>query len=123
MEKKITYVEALDVVLADENIVLADNVREKLVALKGSLKRKADNKKETAKQKANALIVADLVEFIKANPKSTIKAIQSNKKFADLQNQKISALLSPLVKSGAIIKDYDKKTPMFSYPTETVEEE
>lgn len=114
MEKKITYVEALDVVLANENIVLAEDVREKLEALKGSLVKKATNKKETAKQKENALIVADLVEFLKDNPKSTIKAIQSNEKFAEMSNQKISALLSPLVKANQVVKEYDKKTPMFS---------
>ena len=41
MEKKITYAQALNTVLSNENIVLASDVREKLEALLASVSKKS----------------------------------------------------------------------------------
>ena len=58
MEKKITYAQALNTVLSNENIVLAFDVREKLEALLASVSKKSGEKKDTAQQVENAEMVA-----------------------------------------------------------------
>lgn len=115
MMNKITYTVAINTVIENEEIVaLLDNeIVEKLKALKGSLEKKAENKKESAKQKENSATRVALVNALRGQ-RMTIKDIQGIPEFAEMSNQKISALLSPLVKDNVVTKEYEKKTPFFS---------
>ena len=67
MEKKITYAQALNTVLNNENIVLASDVREKLEALLASVSKKSGEKKDTARQVENAEMVERIYQEMEAN--------------------------------------------------------
>ena len=115
MEKtaKMTYVNALDVVLAGAE--MTDEVKEKLEALKASLVKrnaKTGTRKPTKTQRENAEIKAQIVEFL--TDKDPMKAGEIGAAF-EFSTQKASALLKQLVDEGAVVKGLDeKKATVFS---------
>lgn len=85
------------------------------------LERKNDNRGMTATQKANEELKAIIVENLTSLDKAvTINEIQSNDERLQtingepISNQKMSALLSQLVKANVVVKTIEKKKAYFS---------
>lgn len=118
MEKKITYAQALNTVLNDENIVLASDVREKLEALLASVSKKSGEKKDTAQQVENAEMVERIYQEMEANRTYSIAELLKElpvvadfnaKHENDMTTQRIVNLLRTLVEDGRVIKTTEKR--------------
>lgn len=79
-------------------------------------KKSATPKKPTATQVENESFKSTLVEFFSgADSAKSIKEIQSEvPEVAQLSNQRITHLLTDLVKNGTLTKTYEKKVPYYS---------
>lgn len=90
---------------------------EKLEALKAQLaKRNSGERKPTKIQMENDAFKAAIVEYLTAvdTPKN-IKEMQSELDvIADLSNQRMTHMLTDLVKTNVLNKDYVKRVPYFS---------
>ena len=118
MEKKITYAQALNAVLINENIVLASDVREKLEALFTSVSKKSGERKETAQQVENAEMVEriyqemerdrtySIAELLKELP---VVADFNAKHENDMSTQRMANLLRTLVENGKVVKTTEKR--------------
>lgn len=118
MEKKITYAQALNIVLKNENIVLASDVREKLEALLASVSKKSSERKETAQQVENAEMVERIYQEMEENRTYSIAELlkelpvvaEFNAKHEnEMSTQRIANLLRTLVENGKVIKTTEKR--------------
>ena len=118
MEKKITYAQALNTVLSNENIVLASDVREKLEALLASVSKKSGEKKDTAQQVENAEMVERIYQEIEAYRTYSIAELLKElpvvadfnaKHENDMSVQRMANLLKTLVDGGKVIKTTEKR--------------
>lgn len=118
MEKKITYAQALNTVLSNENIVLASDVREKLEALLASVSKKSGEKKDTAQQVENAEMVERIYQEMEANRTYSIAELLKElpvvadfnaKHENDMSVQRMANLLKTLVDGGRVIKTNEKR--------------
>ena len=118
MEKKITYAQALNTVLSNENIVLASEVREKLEALLASVSKKSGEKKDTAQQVENAEMVERIYQEMEADRTYSIAellkelpvVVDFNAKHEnDMSVQRMANLLKTLVDGGKVIKTTEKR--------------
>lgn len=118
MEKKITYAQALNTVLENENIVLASDVREKLEALLASVSKKSGEKKDTAQQVENAEMVERIYQEMEANRTYSIAELlkelpvvsdYNQKHENDMSTQRMANLLKTLVDGGKVIKTTEKR--------------
>jgi hypothetical protein len=114
---KMTYVTALT--YAIENGNLPEGVREKLEALRTQQeKRNNADKKPTKMQVANAgvkeLIVSVLRESEKALTVSELMGAHADLSPMVVSTQKVSALLTQLVKAGEIQREEIKRKAYFS---------
>ena len=118
MEQKITYAQALNAVLTNENIVLASDVREKLEALLASVSKKSGEKKDTAQQVENAEMVERIYQEMEADRTYSIAELLKElpvvadfnaKHENDMSVQRMANLLKTLVDSGKVIKTTEKR--------------
>ena len=118
MEKKITYAQALNTVLNNENIVLAADVREKLEALLASVSKKSGEKKDTAQQVENAEMVERIYQEMAAGRTYSIAELLKElpvvadfnaKHENDMSVQRMANLLKTLVDGGKVIKTTEKR--------------
>ena len=118
MEKKITYAQALNTVLSNENIVLASDVREKLEALLASVSKKSGEKKDTAQQVENAEMVERIYQEMEADRTYSIAELLKElpvvadfnaKHEKDMSVQRMANLLKTLVDGGKVIKTTEKR--------------
>lgn len=118
MEKKITYAQALNTVLNNENIVLASDVREKLEALLASVSKKSGERKETAQQVENAEMVERIYQEMEANRTYSIAELLKElpvvadfnaKHENEMSIQRMANLLRTLVENGKVIKTTEKR--------------
>lgn len=118
MEKKITYAQALNTVLNNENIVLASDVREKLEALLASVSKKSGEKKDTAQQVENAAMVERIYQEMAANRTYSIAELLKELPVVadynqnhenDMSTQRMANLLKTLVDGGKVIKTTEKR--------------
>lgn len=79
-------------------------------------KRSASPKKPTKTQLENGEFKAEILSFLSQQDGAyTIKELQSEIDcLSGLTNQRITHLLTDLVKSGSLSKEYVKKTPYYS---------
>lgn len=114
MEKKMTYVMALDVVLNGE--VITDEVREKLEALKASVSKKSKGeKKPSAKQVANAEKRMVLLSELEDGRAYTIT--QMTKEIPCVMGEsvsKVSYLIRSLKDEGLVDREVIKGTAYFT---------
>ena len=105
--EKITNVKALAYVL--ENYELSAEVREKVEKMKAQFEKKnSAEKKPTANQVANQAIVSAILSEMEVGVLYTITdMIKKLPSCADLTNQKISALIKPLI--GVSIERVEEK--------------
>lgn len=118
MEKKITYAQALNTVLNNENIVLASDVREKLEALLTSVSKKSGEKKDAAQQVENAAMVERIYQEMEANRTYSIAELLKELPVVadfnanhetEMSTQRMANLLKTLVDGGKVIKTTEKR--------------
>ena len=83
----------------------------------GLLERKSSKSTPTKTQKENEVLKAEiLAEFEQINRPVTVSEFQSLTRFAppEFSNQKISAMLNQLAKTGKVVKTTEKKKSYFS---------
>lgn len=118
MKKTITYAQALNTVLNNENIVLTSDVREKLEALLASVSKKSGERKETAQQVENAEMVERIYQEMEENRTYSIAELLKElpvvadfnaKHENDMSTQRMANLLRTLVENGKVIKTTEKR--------------
>lgn len=103
---KMTYAMALDVAI---NAVADDAVVEKLTALKAQIEKKnSAERKPTKAQVANDALKGEMLSFLVDAHTATEVAENFG-----ISNQKASALLTALVKGGAVERTVDKRKAYF----------
>ena len=111
MTKKEMFAEIRKVVISNEEMVaFIDHEIELLNRKSGS------PKKPTKTQVENDAYKATIVEYLTtADAPKTIKEMQAEiADIAELTNQRITHMLTDLVKAGTLTKEYVKKTPYYS---------
>lgn len=111
MTKREMFNEILAVVADNVEMVEFINHEIELLNRKSSAVRKP-----TKNQLENEGFKADIVDYLKdADAPKTIKELQTAiPSLADLTNQRITHLLTDLVKAETLTKNYVKKTPYYS---------
>ena len=111
MTKREMFNEILAVVADNAEMVEFINHEIELLNCKSSAVRKP-----TKNQLENEGFKADIVDYLKdADAPKTIKELQTAiPSLADLTNQRITHLLTDLVKAETLTKNYVKKTPYYS---------
>lgn len=123
MTNKMTNRKALAFVLENMSEMPAD-VREKLEKMVEALDNKASGatRKPTAKQVENDGFRKLIVEFLSTCPNRVLTCAEIGKEIPELNemnNQRISALLSPLVKAGTVVKITQKGKSVFQIAPES----
>ena len=111
MTKKEMFVEIRNAVMGnDEMVAFIDHEIELLN------RKSVSVKKPTKVQLENTAFKADIVEYLTvADAPKSIKELQSEvASVTTLTNQRITHLLTDLVKAGTLTKEYVKKTPYYS---------
>lgn len=113
MEKKMTYVQALDKALA---VVTDESVKERLTALRTTIqKRNTADKKPTKEQKVNAAIKDEILSVLADGTARTVTEImQAVPSLATASNQKASALVNQLRNEGKVKREEFKRKAYFS---------
>lgn len=113
--EKMTYAKAIDYVLNTYD--LPTEVNEKFVALAASFAKKASaDRKPTAQQTANAEYQQTIVEYLRSlngEGRTCNDLIHEVPALAGFSNQRVSMLLSPMVKDGRVTKYVEKRRSYF----------
>ena len=119
---KLTNVLALEMVLGMKEVQANVELVEKLTKMKEHFEKKnkssvgADGKKIlTAEQKKNEILKETILEILTRyeEPKQVKDLIAENEELANYTGQKISALMTQLVKAEKVVKVIDKKASKF----------
>lgn len=121
MNKKLTNVVALEMVLAMEEVQANQELVTKLELMKAQFEKKnksgvrADGTKIlTAEQKKNEIIKEQLIEVLaRCEEPQQIKDLMRMEEFSEYSNQKLSALLKQLVTAEKVERVEDKKIAKF----------
>lgn len=111
--EKITRVVALETAIKalDGN----DEVVEVLEKIKASITKKSGSAKPTKVQLANEVTKSAILDFLATVEKATIKDITLNADgCAELSSQKVTALVSALVKDNKVVRTMEKKVAYFA---------
>ena len=120
--EKLTNVKALEMVLGMAEVQANVELVEKLTKMKEQFEKKnkssvgADGKKVlTAEQKKNEGLKEIILEVLTRyeEPKQVKELIAENEELSSYTGQKISALITQLVKAEKVIKVVDKKASKF----------
>ena len=119
---KLTNVLALEMVLGMKEVQANVELVEKLTKMKEQFEKKnkssvgADGKKVlTAEQKKNEVLKETILEVLTRyeEPKQIKDLIAENEELVNYTGQKISALMTQLVKAEKVVKVIDKKASKF----------
>ena len=119
---KLTNVLALEMVLGMKEVQANVELVEKLTKMKEQFEKKnkssvgADGKKVlTAEQKKNEILKETILEILARyeEPKQVKDLISENEELTEYTGQKISALMTQLVKAEKVVKVADKKVSKF----------
>ena len=119
---KLTNVLALEMVLGMAEVQANVELVEKLTKMKEQFEKKnkssvgADGKKVlTAEQKKNEILKETILEILARyeEPKQVKDLISENEELTEYTGQKISALMTQLVKAEKVVKVADKKASKF----------
>ena len=111
---KMTYVRALSYVL--ENYTnMPEDVTEKLSALREQTEKRHSDSKPTKAQTENAELANQLYELmLSKNGKRTVSEwMAQDEMFGNMSNQKVSAIMRILEKSGKVVKSAEKRKSYF----------
>lgn len=115
MTNKITKIQVVEMMLADVNVNSNEVYRAYLENEKALLVKKANSKRPTEKQEANEGIKAVILDTLSAIERGSIADIvKASAELNGLSPQKMSALLTQLVKADKVVKEYEKKVAIFS---------
>lgn len=111
MTKKEMFAEIRKAVITNDEMVAFIDHEIELLNRKGN-----SSKKPTKTQIENDAFKAIIVEYLTTvDAPKTIKELQAEvAEIADLTNQRITHMLTDLVKAGKLSKEYVKKTPYYS---------
>lgn len=117
MADKITYVDALNLVLT--GAVLTDEATEKLTALRDQLVKRNSSKtdKPSKKQAENLAFAEHLAEVMKqvGKPSTVSEYMAVDPEVLGLMsNQKVSALMNVLKKEGRVVKTTEQRKSYFA---------
>ena len=119
---KLTNVLALEMVLGMKEVQANVELVEKLTKMKEQFEKKnkssvgADGKKVlTAEQKKNEVLKETILEVLTRyeEPKQVKELIAENEELASYTGQKISALMTQLLRAEKVVKVVDKKVSKF----------
>ena len=119
---KLTNVLALEMVLGMKEVQANVELVEKLTKMKEQFEKKnkssvgADGKKVlTAEQKKNEILKETILEVLTRyeEPKQVKDLISENEELANYTGQKISALMTQLLRDEKVVKVIDKKASKF----------
>ena len=119
---KLTNVLALEMVLGMKEVQANVELVEKLTKMKEQFEKKnkssvgADGKKIlTAEQKKNEILKETILEILTRyeEPKQVKDLISDNEELANYTGQKISALMTQLLRDEKVVKVIDKKASKF----------
>ena len=121
MNKKLTNVVALEMVLAMEEVQTNQELVAKLELMKAQFEKKnksgvrADGTKIlTAEQKKNEIIKEQLIEVLaRCEEPQQVKDLMRMEEFSGYTNQKLTALLKQLVSAEMVERIEDKKVAKF----------
>ena len=121
MNKKLTNVVALEMVLDREEVQANEELVDKLELMKSKYEKKnksgvrADGTKIlTAEQKKNEIIKEQLIEVLaRCEEPQQIKDLMRMEEFSEYSNQKLSALLKQLVSAEKVERVEEKKVAKF----------
>ena len=121
MNKKLTNVVALEMVLAMEEVQTNQELVAKLELMKAQFEKKnksgvrADGTKIlTAEQKKNEIIKGQLIEVLaRCEEPQQVKDLMRMEEFSGYTNQKLTALLKQLVSAEMVERVEDKKVAKF----------
>lgn len=112
MEKKMTYVDALNVAIAIEG--LDKEVAEKLTALKASLEKKSANKKPSKTQVENEKYIGEVLTVLENIEKGTASEIaKASDVLKDFSNQKVASLLKILCDREMVERTVEGRKAIF----------
>lgn len=111
--KKDMFIALLSMTEVSANPAMVDFINHEIALLD----KKATSKKPTQTQTDNERFKIIIIDYLRdVGVGKCIKELQAEiPELAGLTNQRITHLLTPLVKANTLVKDYDKKTPYFSY--------
>lgn len=112
---KITNLGAINYVLETFGADIPEEYRTKIESIKASFEKKSENRKPTKVQEANEELKTVVIEVLtgEENALTVSEILKKSDKFADVSNQKMSALLKQLVDCGKVVKTVDKKKALF----------
>ena len=115
MTKKETINLLIDVLMGNKEVEDVQIFIDFLIHERELLERKSSNSGQTKTQKENEILKEKIVETLKElNKFSTITEIQkANKELIDLNNQKMTVLLTQLVNANIVERVVDKKKAYF----------
>lgn len=124
--KKLTYTEALEMVLEVQEVKENETLVEKLTTLLEQMSKKGSGKSASAKakQEENDSIKIEILDTLGDSEESAkaIKELQAeNETLGSYTNQKLSALIRQLVAEGEVIRVEEKRVAKFYLSTQTVE--
>lgn len=120
--EKLTNVKALEMVLGMAEVQANVELVEKLTKMKEQFEKKnkssvgADGKKVlTVEQRKNEVLKETILEILARyeEPKQVKDLISENEELTEYTGQKISALITQLVKAEKVVKVADKKVSKF----------
>lgn len=120
--EKLTNVKALEMVLGMKEVQANVELVEKLTKMKEQFEKKnkssvgADGKKVlTVEQRKNEVLKETILEILARyeEPKQVKDLISENEELTEYTGQKISALITQLVKAEKVVKVADKKVSKF----------
>lgn len=109
---------ATNTITIDKTVFNVSDVVDKLESMAAALDNKSAGatRKPTAKQTENIGFRGNIMEFLRENPNRLLTCTEIGKEVAELNgmnNQRISALMKPLVEGGEVVKTSVKGKTLF----------
>lgn len=116
MEKKITKLEVIEMMMRDEAISGNEVYMEYLKSEQALRSKRKINKKATKVQEENEVIKAEILVVLEnANKGMTVTEItRASEDLAEYSNQKMTALVKQLLEAGKVTKSVDKGKALFT---------
>lgn len=110
---KMTNAKALEYVLT--NAELPEDVREKIQNIYNSTVKKSTNRKPSKASQENKVLAETVAKVLSEaeNPLTITEILKSDETFADLSNQKMTAVVRMMIADGTVTKVVEGKKSTF----------
>ena len=114
--KKITKLQVVEMMLAEEVIVSNEIFKDFLENEKALLEKKKSNKKPTKNQEENEVFKTTILEILSnaEKPMTIGELIKSNEDFAEFSTSKMTSLVKALKDNGSVVRTVEKGKALFS---------